>query len=226
MTELEWENSNDPLTMLHFLQETGTLTERKGRLFAVACCRRVWHLFTHQDMLRPVVIAEQFAEGTATEEELRQADELAVWAGDDASWQSIRGAAAGWAVAAVARRQGGGAAQGVVCELRRAYADDPPKQEEERLAHCHLLRDIFRPFAPLCLPSSLPNWDGVISDLALAAYTHRLLPEGTLDPGRLAVLSDALEENGVTDEGILNHLRSPGPHVRGCFALDAVLDGA
>jgi hypothetical protein len=36
-------------------------------------------------------------------------------------------------------------------------------------------------------------------------------------------LGDALEVSGCTDAELLAHLRSPGPHVRGCFALDAVL---
>ena len=40
---------------------------------------------------------------------------------------------------------------------------------------------------------------------------------------RMPILADALEEAGCTDEAILNHLRSPGPHVRGCWALDLVL---
>ena len=33
----------------------------------------------------------------------------------------------------------------------------------------------------------------------------------------------ALEEAGCTDAQLLAHVRSPGPHVRGCFAVDAVL---
>ena len=43
-----------------------------------------------------------------------------------------------------------------------------------------------------------------------------------LDPARLAVLADALEEAGA-DAELLAHLRSAGPHVRGCSALDAIL---
>jgi hypothetical protein len=43
-----------------------------------------------------------------------------------------------------------------------------------------------------------------------------------LDPVRLAVLSDAVEEAGCTG-AVLRHLRSPGPHVRGCWALDLML---
>ena len=59
--------------------------------------------------------------------------------------------------------------------------------------------------------------------LAQAAYDQRELPAGTLDPARLAVLADALEEAGCTDQTILYHLRGPGPHVGGCWAVDLLL---
>lgn len=49
------------------------------------------------------------------------------------------------------------------------------------------------------------------------------ITDGTLDNDRLAVLADALEDAGCTDEDILEHLRSLGPHVRGCWALDLIL---
>jgi hypothetical protein len=44
-----------------------------------------------------------------------------------------------------------------------------------------------------------------------------------LNAGRLAVLADMLEEAGCCDPQLLAHLRGPGPHVRGCFAVEAVL---
>jgi len=59
--------------------------------------------------------------------------------------------------------------------------------------------------------------------LAQAAYDERELPAGTLDLARLAVLADALEEAGCTAQTILDHLRGPGPHVRGCWAVDLIL---
>ena len=59
--------------------------------------------------------------------------------------------------------------------------------------------------------------------LARAAYQERPLPSGELDPVRLAVLADALEDDGCTDEAVLAHLRGSGPHVKGCWALDLVL---
>jgi hypothetical protein len=39
----------------------------------------------------------------------------------------------------------------------------------------------------------------------------------------MPILADALEEAGCTDQLILDHLRSPGPHVRGCWPVDLIL---
>ncbi len=39
----------------------------------------------------------------------------------------------------------------------------------------------------------------------------------------LPVLADALEDAGCQETSILDHLRFPGPHVRGCWALDLIL---
>jgi hypothetical protein len=39
----------------------------------------------------------------------------------------------------------------------------------------------------------------------------------------LPVLADLLEEAGCRESRILNHLRGPGPHARGCWALDLTL---
>jgi hypothetical protein len=89
-----------------------------------------------------------------------------------------------------------------------------------------LLRCIFGdPFRPP--PGIEPSWlawnAGLVARLAQATYDERVLPAGTLDPDRLAVLADALEESGCTDPDLLGHLRGPGPHVRGCYLLDLLL---
>ena len=85
-----------------------------------------------------------------------------------------------------------------------------------------LFRDIFgNPFHPV---TADPSWlTPVVLSLAAAAYDERRMPEGTLDPARLTILADALEEAGCADEAILGHLRGPSPHVRGCRAVDLVL---
>jgi hypothetical protein len=43
VTESDWNRCTDPHAMLVFLHATGRLPGRKGRLFSVACCDRVWH---------------------------------------------------------------------------------------------------------------------------------------------------------------------------------------
>jgi hypothetical protein len=64
--------------------------------------------------------------------------------------------------------------------------------------------------------------DGTVPRLAQGIYEDRKLPDGTLDNSRLAILADALLDTGCEDEGLMAHLRSPGPHVRGCWAVDAI----
>jgi hypothetical protein len=89
-----------------------------------------------------------------------------------------------------------------------------------------LLRDIFG-VLPFRKPRIEPAWlawnGGVVGGLAEAAYQERETASGHLDPARLAILADALEEAGAADSALLGHLRGPGPHVRGCQIVDAVL---
>jgi hypothetical protein len=101
--------------------------------------------------------------------------------------------------------------------------DQPDLRDTERKTHADLLRDIFGT-APL-RPAALDvTWrTPAVVSLAQAAYETRTLPDGTLAPDRLAVLADALEEAGYADTDLLNHLRLPGVHARGCWAVDRVL---
>jgi hypothetical protein len=93
----------------------------------------------------------------------------------------------------------------------------------ERAAQAELLRCIFGNLfrSPAIDPTVLGN--GTVRSLAEASYADRSLPDGHLDSVRLGVLADLLEEAGVTDAWLLSHLRGPGPHVRGCAAVDALL---
>jgi hypothetical protein len=89
-----------------------------------------------------------------------------------------------------------------------------------------IVRDIFgNPFHPSPpLPASVLAWnDGTVRRLAQAIYDVRDMPAGTLDAGRLGVLADALLDAGCEDEEVVQHLREPGAHVRGCWAVDAIL---
>jgi hypothetical protein len=97
---------------------------------------------------------------------------------------------------------------------------------EESISQCFLLREIIGdPFrAAAQVDRDRLRWNtGHVSELAKGAYDTRSLPDGTLNPGRLALLADSLEDAGCTDGELLGHLRSPGPHLRGCWAVDLVL---
>ena len=68
--------------------------EKETRLFAVACARRVQHLMKDQRSLNALDVAERYALGNATAEELRDARDAAraawaAWAAWDAEtkWQ-------------------------------------------------------------------------------------------------------------------------------------------
>ncbi len=70
------------------------------------------------------------------------------------------------------------------------------------------------------IPPTVLAWDGGIA-VKLATSRPR---ERHVRPERMGVLADALEDAGCTATELLDHLRGPGPHCRGCFALDPLLD--
>src|SRR6266511_4924386 len=76
MTESEWLVCSDPRPMLDWLRLNRDANDRKYRLFAVACCSRIWPLLS-QDQRKVVAIAEHHAEGRRTAEELHQANSWA-----------------------------------------------------------------------------------------------------------------------------------------------------
>jgi hypothetical protein len=107
-----------------------------------------------------------------------------------------------------------------------AYASNARDRRGEVNAQVATLHDLFGPlpFRPLLLDPAWLTWhDGLVVRLAQVAYEEWHLPAGRLDNSRLWVLADALEEAGCLEAGLLSHLRSPGPHVRGCWAVDLVL---
>lgn len=64
---------------------------------------------------------------------------------------------------------------------------------------------------------------GTTATWALGGGEDTMDTMDTMDTDRLAILADAVEDAGCDDELILTHLRGPGPHVRGCWALDLIL---
>jgi hypothetical protein len=246
MTEDEFHRCPDPQAMLDFLRGTGRAGERRCRLFACACVRRVWHLLTNGRSRRAVEVAERFADRMATPEELSAAvadgrNGVSDPAGAAfAAWAAAGGVLAFTTVAAAAAwaaREAAEAAAGIPHTPTDAdpwalthpdeFAGREAAWQAERSRQAALLRCLvgnpFRPPSPL--PASVLAWNGgCVAKLAAGIYKERKLPQGTLDSGRLAVLADALEEAGLEEQEVLHHLREQGrEHYLGCWVLDLVL---
>jgi hypothetical protein len=220
VTEAEWLACTDPQPMLGFLQ--GKASDRKLRLFAVACCRRIWNKLTLKPVRQAVETAEHYADGAVTDEELNQAHRKGIVAFTGTLYRNVT-KMAGNAAWAIKMRSMGLAVNTAHAPPFQIELFDELGKDEFLKAFCPaLLRDIIgNPCRPVALD---PAWrTATVTALAIAAYEERIMPAGTLDSQRLAILADALEDAGCTDEQILTHLRGPRPHVRGCWALDLLL---
>jgi hypothetical protein len=219
MTEAEWLAATDPEPMLAFLR--GKASERKLRLFAAGCCRRVWPALTEARCREAVGVAERYADGLASRGELESARHLAEVDADVAeAW--YRAALDSYGISADKRdyREAAGAALaaasdpiwGATAELgktARVFGGSKP-----RLLRC-IFGNPFRPAPPIA-PAWLSWNSGTVPRLAAAIYEDRAFD-------RLPVLADALEDAGGADAELLDHCRGPGPHARGCWVVDLLL---
>jgi hypothetical protein len=195
------------------------LNQRQQGFFACACVRRIWHLIQNESSRIAVEVAELYLLGRGTKKAVRLAADTArdVYdAGYSANAGNPADSAAVNAADAVAAIGGYPAVYTAHAATEAAEASDG-----ERQAQATLIREIANPFRPVALN---PAWQTpTVLVLAQAAYENRILPGGTLEPARLAVLADALEETGCANADILNHLREPREHVRGCWVVDLLL---
>lgn len=253
MTESDWFTCIEPRDMLHFLRNKST--DRKVRLFACACCRRVWEVLSEPACRAAVEVAEAFADGDADGAELGQAREAAyrVHAAPPpdtgfadgatgisrATWEAAQGTTmtalqydtrndailSGQVASSQATTSAGYA-------VREQHSPDfiadqfqASAEVHEREQHVSLIRCIFG--NPFRKPSIETAWlTQDVVQLANAAYEERSLPDGNLKSDQLSALSDALEAAGCSNQEILSHLRDSGPHVRGCWAVDLILGRA
>lgn len=243
MTEQEWLNQSASWPEYMFGKVVGRGRARLSRLGAVACCRRISHLLPDPPCLPILEWAEEYADKPKGKDRFLSetiAVVVALWDtvavtedgfprtnGDGVSRNALQ------AVRELASQDGllamhyaARAAAVATLTAGREYDDaiDPDLLAigREKVASVAIVRDLLRQrFVPVTPGPSWRTQDTV--PLAQAANAERSLPLGELDPVRLSVLADALEEAGCTDEAILSHLRSPGPHVRGCWAVDLVL---
>jgi hypothetical protein len=218
MTEQEWLPCTDPQPMLDFLEGKGS--ERKLRLFAVACCRRIWHLLTDERSRTAVEVAEKYAEHLVSEEDRAIIHDVLHSDTDYNPERDASGVAFACATQSV-QANAMWAAQSTVMYaklarsatlgfLQAADAEAEEGKRQARFLHC-----IFgNPFPPITLN---PAWlTPTVKALASTIYETRAFDQ-------MPVLGDALEEAGCTVAEVLEHCRSGGEHVRGCWVVDKVL---
>jgi hypothetical protein len=247
MTEAEWLRWADPGRMLsHLHGRRLPIDQERFRLFALACCRRIWHLLPPgsrgaveclercaREGRQELVKARRLHAGdrnvasqamtAAAEADLTT--RLNAWARNLAGsvvWTASRAAPS---KAAMAYRE----AAMAVGALEKAAALVPRQPEPppdwravsaaELAAQCDLLRDVFgNPFRPVAFD---PGWRAPTA-VALARQMDDADPDER-DYAAMPILADALQDAGCDSADLLGHLRGPGRHVLGCWALDLIL---
>jgi hypothetical protein len=175
--------------------QSAGVSDRKCRLFCVACCR------ASEKLIRLLDLVEAWADDPGREKEVtRGRRAVGRWAkGIQDAVRSERDFLARWSVYCAADRK-------VV---------PPNPWFLQPLRFRSILREIVGPrLPPLGTPLAGCSTDAV--GVASAIYAERAFDQ-------LPILADALEDSGCNDASILSHLRLPGTHVRGCWALDLVL---
>jgi hypothetical protein len=244
MTGADWLTCDDSGPMLEHLR--GETSTRKLRLFAVACCRHIWHLLEEQRSRDAVEVVERIADGLCGEDELRSASEQAGEAAEAAHWENragtIQTAAEAAAMAStevmsldlairLAETVAEAAGDEATDEAWEATWTTPGKTNEERWAvheaiyrqaeakESSRLADLLRDiFGNPFRPVELdPGW--LAPNVVMLA--QRIYEDRAFD--RMPELADALGAAGCKVAEILSHRRQLGEHVRGCWVVDLIL---
>jgi hypothetical protein len=228
MNEVLWQAGTDVGAMITYVE--GKVSDRKLRLFACACVRRYWGLLHYPRPREAVEMAERLAEGKASDAEIetmRQHAEMSAINAPMFEQPAYMAAAATLADAAIEAAR----TTQELCRqqaVREAAYEVIPGQDEARInaeasalecrAQASLLREIVgNPFRPVAIePSWLSIGSGAAGSMAQLIDEEQRFVE-------LPYLSDALMDAGCSEEALLSHLRHPAGHVRGCWALDALL---
>ncbi|VTR91317.1 Uncharacterized protein OS=Sorangium cellulosum (strain So ce56) GN=sce5710 PE=4 SV=1 [Gemmata massiliana] len=210
MTEQEWLVATDPVPMLEFLN--GKASDRKVRLFACGCAFRIWEQLPDDLFTQVILMGERLADGKMDEQELQIAQEtaFAAWLDSGVFTDSIEEAAilaARYTLLIPANLSFTSAREAAFSRDAEALA------EQTWQSNC--FRDIFgNPFRPTV---ANPSWlTSTVQALATDIYEDRAFD-------RLPILADALQDAGCDNADVLDHCRSEGPHVRGCWVIDLLL---
>ena len=273
MTEEEWLACTDPHLMLRYLKGPESLrtithlgqsmtfpdwlqpiySERKLRLFACACCRRLWQLLSTERLQKlfsavgsvgatdngasndlncgrmAVETAERFADGDASSEEMTAASTITE---PSRLYRAAKGDVHGpdvWDLIAT------GKAIDVACKAGGTLhrLSSVAFHASQAIAFCREAQE----------GEQLATDEDAAQCLLIHDIFGNPFRPVTLDPSwltpkvlslaqgiysdrafdRMPILADALQDANCDNEEILNHCRGPGPHTRGCFVIDLAL---
>lgn len=224
MKEADW-GLPRPADMLGFIGDK--ISNRKLRLIGCAFCRQAWHLLIDPRSQNAVVVAEQFADDIASQEQLTVAQTeasraLGLWPRfkvSTAPWEQRKFGNAAMAAQSVARTNTGGKFQTGVQAARQCLQVSLSAAQSTTEVVRQLQSDVIRDIAgdPFSLESLHPSW---ISSTVLSIARHIY---DDSDYTAMPILGDALEDAGCDKESILRHCRLDAKHFRGCWVVDAIL---
>jgi len=228
MTEAEWLAGDDPDAMFAFLAGRGGA--RRWRLFVCACLRELGHLLPDADGREAFAVVQRWADRRAAADEIADAHARAIASrrhllssrfprdGVDARlFLRMRGVSQALLHATLPASDPEVQAITVAATLRQADAHDPAWRARLEGRTAWLLRDVFGdPFLPVELSQAwLLGRGAEAAAVARAIYEDQSFDE-------LPILADALEDTDCPHAGLIRHCREPGPHSRGCWAVDAL----
>jgi hypothetical protein len=229
MTEAEWLGGDDPEAMFRFLAGRGG--PRRWRLFACACLRELGHLLRDADAREAFAVAQRFADGRAGPAEVAVAHARALASRrhllsapsprsrlDRRLFARMQGVADALVQATAPAHDPELQAAAVARTLLGADPHEPAWQARVGERTAWLLRDVFGDtFRVVDLPAGWLRGRGAQA-VAVAVAIHE---DQSFD--ELPILADALEDADCPAAGLLRHCREPGPHGRGCWAVEALL---
>jgi hypothetical protein len=214
--------------MLEYVR--GKASDRKLRLFACSCCRRIWHVLSDYRSRRALEVAERYADSwtIADDDEFltakREADDAWKTNGSrpeaESKWNAFFcGAyAASHTLVGRCRDESKWPLIVVAFSHEAEIAAGMSVHPTENAHQAALLRDIVdNPFRSVRIDPSWLRWhNGLLVSMVRQMYEPR-------DFTDMPILADALEDAGCTNADILTHCRSSGEHVRGCWVVDLLL---
>ena len=230
MDDLKWEACASPTVLLDFLQvernaRRTKVGRRKLHLFVAECCRRVAHLLPEPEWQALIEVVEGYADGQRTKKDLLEARQHCpqhefTSVLEDESESGIRNlfsyySPEDFARQAVALATWPSPGDALCCRNRSALARGGYEMAEEIARQAAVLRDLFgNPFRRVAFDARWRTRN--VRDLARTIYEEPAFE-------RLPILADALLDAACDSAAVLDHCRSEGPHVRGCWVVDLIL---